>query len=253
MTYGPAPRAAGGRARWSVLGAFTVLWIHMLVPALPEFRTTVFLADAETGDASQWCFVHSAITTGVVTSPVRAGSYAFRSEIRDGALIYDTERSEYSNGPSSCRTHLFTPGDETWTAFSVYPASDYPSYSHWSLVAQWKEPWGGTPPQLLNLQNDRWAIVGADSITPRPRYTFGTIQRGAWQDFVVHHKWSTDPSIGFVEVFFNGELVLPKTFTRTLENNNPVFLSVGQYRDSGPTTGTAVLFIDEVRVDVVEP
>ena len=223
------------------------------IPPPSSSRATVFVADAETGDASQWCFVHSAVPTGVVTSPVRAGSYSYRSEVQDGAMIYDSERSEYSNGPAACNKHLFFPGSETWTAFSVYPADDYPSYSHWSLVAQWKEPWAGTPPQQVNLQNDRWSIVGADSISPRPRFEFGTLQRGAWQDFLVHHYWSSDPSVGFVEVYLNGQLVLPKTFTRTLENNNAVFLSVGQYRDLSPTTGTGVLFIDEVRVDVAVP
>lgn len=220
-------------------------------PTAASGLQTVFVANGETGDASQWCYVHSAVGVGVVTSPVRAGGYAYRSEVRDGAEIFDTERSEFSNGPGACNKYLYTAGSETWTSFSIFPAADYPTYDHWSLVAQWHEPWGGTPPQQINLENDRWAIVGANSVSPRPRYTFGTLQRGRWQDFVVHQKWSTDPSVGFVEVFLNGQLVLPKTPMRTLENNNPVFLSVGQYRDTDPDSGTGVLFIDEVVVQLV--
>jgi chitodextrinase len=207
-----------------------------------------FVGDAETGNASQWCFVHSALPVGVVTSPVRDGRYAYKSEVRDGALIYSTERSEYSNGPNVCDRDKFVAGEETWTAVSVYLPLDFPKYSHWSLVTQFKEPFGGTPPQQINLQNDQWSIVGAASISPRPRWVLGGVRRGAWTDFLVHHKWSPDRSVGFVEVYVNGALALPKTFTRTMENTNPLFLSVGYYRDTSATTGPATLYVDAVRV-----
>ncbi|MBA2632396.1 MAG: heparin lyase I family protein [Chloroflexi bacterium] len=206
-----------------------------------------FVADAETGDTDQWCYVHSAIPVGVVTSPVRAGRYAFKSEIRDGPLIYDTERSEYANGPGSCDKPMFRAGTETWTAVSVYLDAGFPEYSSWSLIAQWKEADGGSPPSQISVENEQLAILGADSLDPRPRFPFGTIERGRWIDFLVHHKWSTDQGIGFVEVIMDGELVLPKTFTRTMDNSNPLFLNVGQYRDLA-NSGTAVLYIDEVRV-----
>ena len=208
----------------------------------------LFVADAETGDASQWCFVHSAVPVGTVTSPVRAGQYAFMAEVRDGAIIYDSERSEYANGPGDCGLHRFREGDETWTAVSILPRADFPFFNHWSLIVQWKEPFGGTPPQQINIENDVLAIVGAGSISPRPRFNFGNVQRGAWTDLVIHQKWSPDPSVGFVEVFVNGQLALPLTNTKTMENSNPLFLSVGHYRDLGPTTGTSVLYFDEVRV-----
>lgn len=208
----------------------------------------LFVADAETGDASQWCFVHSAVPVGTVTSPVRAGQYAFKAEVQDGAIIYDSERSEYANGPGDCSGHRFREGDETWTAVSILPQEDFPVFSHWSLIVQWKEPFGGTPSQQINLQDDVLAIVGAGSINPRPRFNFGIIQRGAWTDLLIHHKWSPDSNVGFVEVFVNGQLALPLTNTKTMENSNPLFLSVGHYRDLAPTTGTSVLYFDEVRV-----
>lgn len=206
-----------------------------------------FLADAETGDTDQWCYVHSAMPVGVVTSPVRAGSYAFKSEIRDGALIFDTERSEYANGPSSCDRPTFRLGTETWTAVSVYFDANFPTYRSWSLIAQWKEADGGSPPSQISVENEQFAIIGADSLDPRPRFPFGTLERDRWIDFLVHHKWHTDASIGFVEVFMDGKLVLPKTLTPTMDNPTPLFLNVGQYRDVA-NRGTAVLYIDEVRV-----
>ena len=40
-------------------------------------------------------------------------------------MIYDTERSEYSNGPNTCNRDKFVEGEETWTAVSVYLAPDF--------------------------------------------------------------------------------------------------------------------------------
>ena len=35
---------------------------------------------------------------------------------------------------------------------------------------------------------------------------------------------------------------------KTIDDTNPLFLSTGLYRDAAPTTGTAILYIDEIRV-----
>lgn len=218
------------------------------VPAAP----LLFLADAETGDAKQWCHVHSAVPVGVVTSPVRDGRYAFKAEVRDGALIYSSERSEYANGPTLCGKHTYKAGDENWTAISIYPAADFPKYTHWSLVAQFKGPHTGTPPLQISLRNDEWGIYGSGRVNPRPYWKVGVMQRGAWNDFVLHVKWSPDPAVGWFEVYYQGQLVIPKTSTATMYLDSgvatPLFLSVGHYRDSGPTTGTAILYVDAVKV-----
>lgn len=207
----------------------------------------LFVADAETGDTSQWCYIHSGVPVGVATSPVRSGSYSYRTEIRDGVLIYDSERSEYANGPKECAKHRFNAGDETWTAVSLYLAPDFPAYTGWSLVTQWKEPFAGTPPSQIGLQNEKFNIRGVGSELPRKLLPLTPIVRGRWIDFVIHHKWSPDPAVGFVEGFVNGQLVLAKTYLKTMENTIPLFLSVGQYRDTA-NSGTAILFVDEVRV-----
>jgi hypothetical protein len=227
--------------------ALLLIGAAIVVLSTANAGKVLFRADAETGDASQWCFVHSAVSVGVVSNPARSGDYAYRSEIRDGELIYKTERSEYANGPKGCTKHRYAPEDETWTAVSIYLTPDFPYYSDWSLVTQWHEPYGGTPPQQINLEKDRWHIVGSNTLSPRPRWELAPIRRGQWEDFVVHHKWSTDPTVGFVEVYLNGKLVLPKTYTRTIDNDVPLFLSVGQYR-SLRNEGTAVLYIDDVKV-----
>lgn len=221
-------------------------------PATTAAGPLAFLADAETGNTSQWCHAHSAVGITTVTSPVRDGRYAHRTEVRDGAEIYGTERSELANGPSLCGKDTYTEGEENFTALSVHPAADFPKYSHWSLVAQFKGPHTGTPPLQLSLTNDTWEILGSGRVSPRPRWTVGTLKRGTWNDFVIHAKWSPDPKVGWFEVYHQGQLVVPRTATATMYLDNgvatPLFLSVGQYRDTAPTSGTAVLHVDAVKV-----
>lgn len=214
----------------------------------PPSEDAAFVADAETGDSSQWCAVHSAVPVGPVSSPVRSGSYSYKVEVQAGVYIYDSSRSEYANGPSHCEDwHRFREGDETWTSVSVYFPESFPVYDKWSLFTQFKEPFGGTPPSQLGLSNDRITVFGPGSESPRKNFDAGPVVRGQWIDMLVHHKWSTSSSVGFVEVFRNGNVVVPKTQIKTMENSNPLFLSTGHYRDK-TITQDAILYIDEVRV-----
>ena len=210
----------------------------------PAGGTLLYRANASSG-TSDWCFVHSAVAVGPGNAP--DGTLAFRAETQDGRLIDDAERSEYANGPGACFKHKFSAGSETWTRVRVFLAADFPSYDSWSVIVQWKEPFGGTPPSQIALEREAFAIRGVGSETPRAHLGAGPIARGEWIEFVVHHKWSPDPTEGFVEVYRDGALVVPLTHLKTMENTNPLFLSVGQYRDN-LNSGTAVLWIDEVRV-----
>jgi hypothetical protein len=56
--------------------------------------------------------------------------------------------------------------------------------------------------------------------------------RGAWQDFVFHAKWSPNASVGFVELYHNGTLVLPKRSCATQFSGMLNYLKVGLYRNS---------------------
>lgn len=208
-----------------------------------------FAAGAEDG-VNEFCFKHSAVDAGVgpSTDQAREGTRSYRVEVRDGATIYGTERSEFSNGPGTCAKDKFVMGEETWTAVSVYLPAGFPTYTHWSLVTQWKEPGGGSPPSQINLSNDQWVFYGPDT-GARYKAVLGAAQRGVWTDFLFHHRWSDDPTVGFVEAFINGQVVQPKRMMATMEpGSDPLFLSVGHYRDTSPTSGTAVLYVDAVRV-----
>ena len=239
------------RFRRVALGALGALAGLAVLAPTSSMAVVSNTADAETGNFSQWCGQHSAVPLQIVTAPVRDGKYAYRTEIRDGQLIYGTERSEVANGPTLCGKDTYTDGEENYTAVSVYLDPSFPKYSDWSLVTQFKGPHTGTPPMQISLQNDKWSVTGSGRVTPRPRWEFGSAQRGIWNDFVLRAKWSPDPKVGWFEMYHQGKLVIPKTYTATMYLDEgvatPLFLSVGQYR-SLDNSGTSIMTVDAVRV-----
>ncbi|MEZ0268389.1 MAG: heparin lyase I family protein, partial [Phycisphaerae bacterium] len=72
--------------------------------------------------------------------------------------------------------------------------------------------------------------TGKDKLTP-----------GRWHDFAVHVLWSRDPKKGFVEVWFDGEQVVPKTMTATLRDENPAFFQIGLFRKTSEVPETVVI------------
>lgn len=191
-----------------------------------------------------WDYLHSAVPVGIEKAP--DGVLSFRSEIQDGKLIYDTERSEWANGPGDSTRYRGKQGDETWTRLSVYLAADFPKYASWSLIEQWKVPHAGTPPQQISLTNERFSIatVGSD----RRYLPIGAIARGRRVEFVVGHLWHSEGGMGWVEVWRDGMQVLTRTTLKTLEKaDDQVFWSIGQYRDKS-NTGTSVAWHGRVTV-----
>ena len=49
-----------------------------------------------------------------------------------------------------------------------------------------------------------------------------------------------DPKKGFVEVWFDGENVVPKTMTATLKDENPAFFQIGLFRKTSEVPETII-------------
>src|SRR5947208_16861821 len=69
----------------------------------------------------------------------------------------------------------------------------------------------------------------------------GKFTPGRWHDFAVHVLWSRDPGKGFVEVWFDGEKVVPRAATATLLDENPAFFQIGLFRTSIDTPETVII------------
>ena len=87
---------------------------------------------------------------------------------------------------------------------------------------------------------------GGDTSSPIVRsYVLAPLQKGRWYDFVLHVKWSASASVGFVEMWINGNRVVPKIFTPTLYAGMTAYAKQGYYRS--PHTGTTVVYQDGMR------
>jgi hypothetical protein len=120
-------------------------------------------------------------------------------------------------------------GDEYYYRWSTMFASDYPSAKTWQLFTQWHHSGNsGSPPVefYVNGETIYLRVNGSTVVWSTP------LVRGQWQDFIFHVKWSSNPGVGFVELYRNGQLVLPKRSAATLYAGQTNYLKVGLYRNS---------------------
>jgi hypothetical protein len=69
----------------------------------------------------------------------------------------------------------------------------------------------------------------------------GKLTPGHWHDFALHVLWSHDPAKGFVEVWFDGQQVVPRAMTATLDDDNPAFFQIGLFRETSDVPETIIL------------
>ncbi len=226
-----------------------VAWIA--AAATPGSAGISWRGDYESGNFSQWdCGVQqkSGDRATIVTSPVRQGRYAARFEVRPG----DTNvAGSGSNGERtealSCRS--FGEGQEQWWAWSTMFAPDFSANdSGWNLFTQWHNSGttGGTVAFFVAGNKIAFQSYGGDPSHATARsWQIANKTNGSWYDFVFHVKWSSNPNVGFVEVWVNGSRVVPLTYTATLYNGQTVYLKQGYYRAAQPNT--AVIYEDGMR------
>src|SRR5262249_52517780 len=69
----------------------------------------------------------------------------------------------------------------------------------------------------------------------------GKLTPARWHDFAVHVLWSREPAKGFVEVWFDGEKVVPLTKTATLLDENVAFFQIGLFRETSEVPETIII------------
>ena len=187
----------------------------------------VWRGDFESGDRTQWSSTQmvSADRLQVVSSPARQGSHAIKVTVRQG----DNPISASGNRNELVRMTNEKEGDEYYYKWSTMFASDYPSAKTWQLFTQWHHSGSsGSPPVefYVNGETMYLRLRGSDVVWTTP------LVRGQWLDFVFHVKWSSKSSTGFVELYYRGNLVLPKSYGATLYSGQTNYLKVGLYRNS---------------------
>ncbi len=195
------------------------------VPGL-AMAGVVWRGDFETGDRSQYSRAQmvNADRLQVVTSPVAEGKYALKATVHQGddPINASGNRNELvylSNEPV---------GSEYYYRWKVMFANDFPSVDTWQLFTQWHhDGCCGSPPVEFYVKGEeiRLSLPGTSEIPWRTKLT-----RGVWHEFILHAKWSSDPKVGFVELWHNKELVLPKRGAMTMYSGQRNYLKLGLYR-----------------------
>ncbi|WP_257458635.1 heparin lyase I family protein [Archangium lipolyticum] len=187
----------------------------------------VWRGDFETGDRSQWSKTQmvSSDRLQVLSSPTRQGSYAIKVTVKQG----DNPISSSGNRNELVRMTNEKEGDEYYYRWNTMFASDFPSAKTWQLFTQWHHSGdNGSPPVefYVNGETIYLRLQGSTVVWSTP------LVRGQWLDFIFHVKWSASSSTGFVELYLNGQLVLPKKYSATLYSGMTNYLKVGLYRNS---------------------
>jgi len=222
-----------------------------LLAATPCLAAIKWSGDFESGNVNQYSGTQevSADRLQVVADPVHQGKYALKVTVKQG---------DNPINASGNRNELFQEGGneegrEAYYRWSTMFPADYPSANDWQLFAQWHQPEDccGSPPIQFYVHGEeiRFTVSTAQTEVWRT-----PLQRGVWHDFILHVRFSDDAKVGFVELWYDGQHVLNKTYAATRAND---YLKLGLYR-AASIDQTAVLYQDamvkgETLEDVMPP
>jgi MYXO-CTERM domain-containing protein len=196
----------------------------MVVPGL-AWGDILWRGDFETGDRTQYSGTQmvSADRLQVVTSPVAEGRYALKATVQQG----DDPINSSGNRNELVYQGREKEGSEYYYRWKVMFAEDFPSVKTWQLFTQWHhDGCCGSPPVEFFVYGEEIRLTLNDSVTP---WTTKLV-RGVWHEFIFHVKWSPDPKVGFVELWHNGQLALPKRNIGTMYAGDGIYLKLGLYR-----------------------
>ncbi len=220
--------------------------------------------DYETGDLSQWQAVDtSGGTIGIVTHPVHTGKYAAKFTLKGGnggEVRVETTATQEQTGGYEGQAWYYS-----WSMYIPAVPNQTTGWADWNLITQWMDLlYQCSPPLQIDIKplsnGLRYTLNsilmdnkhGCKSLGPSQQWDLGPVHYDQWVDFTVHIKWSTEPAVGFAQVWINGRNVLPLTHMRTLDNGGGVYMQQDIYRPS--LAGTNVIYFDDLyRHDAYNP
>ena len=210
----------------------------------------LFNGDFETGDLSQWDEDRTQSVgpdrLRVVTSPRRQGRYALRVEVRQGD---DPIGSGNPRAELLRKDQRDPEGSVRYYAWSTLVSSEYPIDETWQVFLQFKHEGEGSPPVQFGADGGDlgFSVSGGEVQGWR-----GPLVPERWYDFVLGAKWSPDASEGWLELWVNGQLVLPRRNFPTMYRDDdgrtlPNYVKLGYYR-SDDIERPGVIYHDAFRV-----
>ncbi len=212
----------------------TPLLISLLVTASLHAEV-IWRGDFETGDTSQWGGDPKVGEFKVVQEPVRQGKYALRIDGTNAAKRGKNDRIEFQHQPKPPGT---AEGTERYFGWSVYVPKTFTNDHHAVGFFETRNSWR----QLMSFEVKSNDIQYSSRVPYALRWKGqGKFTPGKWHDFVVHVLWSRDPNKGFIEVWFDGEKVVPLAKTATLLDENSAFFQIGLFRATSDTPESIII------------
>ena len=215
----------------TLLLSATVLLLEARVSA-----EVIWRGDFETGTTQQWRGTATKNdSVKVVTDPVREGKFALRIDGTNAARRGNRDRIEFQHQPEPPGT---AEGTERYFGWSVFLPKKLTEGGHALGYFETRNTWR----QLMSFEVHGEDILYSTRVPYARRWTgTGKLTPGRWHDFAVHVLWSRDPAKGFVEVWFDGEQVVPRAMTATLLDENVAFFQIGLMRDTSEVPETIII------------
>lgn len=216
--------------------ATVMLSAAVSLPANPATAEILWRGDFETGTTEQWQGTATKNDrVAVVTDPVRAGKYALRIDGTNAARRGDRDRIELQHQPKPPGT---AEGTERYFGWSVFLPQKLTDDSHALGYFEVRNVWR----QLMSFEARGEDILYSTRV-PYTRRWEGKrkLTPARWHDFALHILWSRDPEKGFVEVWFDGEQVVPRAMTATLLDDNEAFFQLGLMRATSDMPETIII------------
>jgi hypothetical protein len=223
--------------------------LAVLLSTAPVSAEVLWRGDFETGTTEQWRGAPKTEAVKVVTDPVREGKYALRIDGTNAARRGERDRIEFQHQPKSPGT---SEGTERYFGWSVLVPKQLTDDSHAVGYFETRNSWR----QLMSFEVRGRDILYSTRVPYARRWSGpGKLTPGRWHDIAVHVLWSRDPEKGLVEVWFDGEQVVPRTKTATLLDENEAFFQLGLMRATIDVPETIIIdhVIEATTLEEVTP
>lgn len=177
----------------------------------------IFNGDFETGNFHQYPLcqtkTYNSACSGMPTSgyslsivPGHQGSYAGRFEVRDGDVPFCCgERAQIVD---ETPTPTEVEGKDLWYDWSFKIDQQYPITPDWQVLMEWHSDMDGSPPLAFFTENNNLVLQtrprAAQPYTGITNIWTTPFVKGQWMDMKLHVVWSTNASVGLVEIWKDG-------------------------------------------------
>jgi MYXO-CTERM domain-containing protein len=229
---------SSARARFCAIAAIACV---ALTVAGESNAAVIWSSGFESNDLNDWDYQLNPEGLSIVTEPVAAGQYALRAELtRDRVWDNGIFRTELQYASTKSKA---SEGAETYFGWSVYlpaplPMGDY-QLGYFETRSTYNQVFS------LHAQGSDLSLELNHGATQRKHPVPGVLTTGAWHRIVYHVKWSADPAVGFVSLWWDGSKVVDQAHARTFVDDDPALIQLGLLKDPPEPPQPVVLFVDE--------